>query len=254
MKKYQDIEYNFEYDGDGKLIPESRQIIWNGEDVSITIRRLLQQAKINNTISPYDTTTKTIKFSPEIETLCHSIFPVLSHIKNEDEYASATMASYLFEQFTLYWEFLLGKGKDLLGLNVWEKTLNITYKWENSNQAIIHKGTPYFFLAENYFLLGDRDLAFHFLLNGLEGDRILGEKVKASNYPWESPGYLTAIMSDDERNHMVPLIRRVRKYLERFLSEFRQEFKSNFTIDQFDQKLIGYLELMPICRSHMNTK
>ena len=31
MKKYQDIEYNFEYDGNGKLIDESRQIIQNGK-------------------------------------------------------------------------------------------------------------------------------------------------------------------------------------------------------------------------------
>jgi hypothetical protein len=246
VKKYQDIEYDYEYDGNGKLIPERSRIVWNGEDISILLPRLLSQSKVNDTISAYDTTTKTITFSPQIKIICHNLFPVLLHIKKEDEYASAAMASYIFEQFTLYWEYLLSKGKDLLGLRVWEETLNITYEWENSNNAKIHKGTPYFFLAENYILLGDRDLAFHFLLNGLEGDRILGERVPTINYPWESPGYLTAIISDDERNHMVPLVRRLRKYLEQFLVEFRQEFGSNFTINQFDQKFLQDRDLLDI--------
>jgi len=237
VKKCQDIEYNFEYDGNGKLVPDSRQIIWNREDISKTIPRLLEQSEINNTTKPYDTTTKTIKFSPEIEILCHHIFPVLVHIRKEDEYGAAAMASYIFELFTPYWEdFLLKKGKDLLGLRLWEKVLDITYEWENSSKEKIHKGTPYFFLAENYFLLGERDLGFHFLLNGEEENKILGTRTKKGNYPWDAPGHFFATMR--EGSQMDPLVRRLRDYLNSFITTFQTEFSSSFSIQDFELKFL----------------
>ena len=237
MKKFQDIEYNYEYDANGNLIPESRIIIWLKQNVSMLLRQLISQSQINNTISPFDVTTKTIEFLPELETICHHLFPLLVYMRNEDEYAAASMASYIFEQFTPFWsEVLLKEGKDILGLRLWEKVLDIIYKWEKSSNAKIHKGTPYFFLAENYFLLGERDLAFHFLLNGEEENRILGTRTKKGNYPWESPGYFFATMR--EGSQMDPLMRRLRGYLNSFIIDFQTEFSSTFSIQNFDQKFL----------------
>lgn len=148
------------------------------------------------------------------------------------------MASYLFEQFTLYWKRLLNRGQDILGIRLWEYILGITKQWEELNKEEVHKGTPNFFLAENYLLVGDRDLAFAYLLTGFQGDKILGEKTSVGNYPWESPGYFTAIMSDDSRNQMVPLVRRLRDYLNQFIISFQKEFNSKFSLEEFDKKFL----------------
>jgi hypothetical protein len=59
----------------------------------------------------------------------------------------------------------------------------------------IHKGTPYFFLAESYLLTGDRELGFLYLYNAIEEDKALARFAPSLNYLNKSPAYLTATMT-----------------------------------------------------------
>jgi hypothetical protein len=124
------------------------------------------------------------------------------------------MADYLFQAFTPYWrDYLLRKGLDVLGIKFWHNILAITKRWEQVNKPhIIHKGTLYYFLAENYLLTGDRDLAYVYLYNAIESDRLL-QTVMDFN-PNITPAYLTALLEDNEYNHMYPLILNVRHFLQ----------------------------------------
>jgi len=210
---------------------------------------LIGQSVLVQPFNLYDRSSKRIHFNPEIQTICNDIFPIFAEIRKKntpaDIYASACMASYLFEQFTNYWNWLLSQGQDILGIRVLEYALDITEKWEDLNGEKIHKGTPYFFLAENYLLVGDRDLAFAYLMMGFQGDKILGDHTgHINNYPWGSPGYLTVIMSDDPYNQMRPLVLKLRDHLNQIIVSYRNEFNSQFTIQDFDRKFLQDRDLV----------
>lgn len=236
MEKLGDVEYYYEVNQNG--VTYNRQILWKGQDIRIVLPLLMDQSILVSPFNSFDRLSKRIHFNPEIQTICNDIFPIFVEIRKKDIYASASMASYLFEQFTNYWSRLLDQGQDILGIRVWEYALDITERWEQLNSEKIHKGTPYFFLAENYLLVGDRDLAFAYLITGLQGDKILGQQTPVGNYPWESPGYFTAIMSDDPRNQMVPLVLKIRDYLNQFIISFQKEFNSKFSLKEFDKKFL----------------
>jgi len=88
-------------------------------------------------------------------------------------------------------------------------------------------------------LVGDRDLAFAYLMMGFQGDKIVGEQSGGvNNYPWGSPGYLTVIMSDDPHNQMRPLVLKLRYYLNQFIVSYQKEFNSKFSLDDFDNKFL----------------
>jgi hypothetical protein len=79
--------------------------------------------------------------------------------------------------------------KELIGIQFWREVLAITREWEDKQSTKIHKGTPYFFLAENYLLTGDRDLAFMYLYNAISDDRMLAQFAPSLGYPDNSPAY-----------------------------------------------------------------
>jgi hypothetical protein len=134
-----------------------------------------------------------------------------------------------------------------LGVPYWFRILSICRQWEDTNRPTkIHKGTPYYFLAENYLLLGDRDLAFMYLYNAINEDLKLGKLVPSLNYPTISPAYLTATLNGEPNNQMYPLIKELRNVLEGYINKFNKEFgrkkrKSElpFTLAQFDIKFLG---------------
>jgi hypothetical protein len=244
MEKLGNAEYDYKSRADGVTIDTSRQILWEGQDIRVVLRCQIDLSFVVCPIDPYDRSSKKINFNPQIQAICNDIFPIFPEIRKKDIFASASMASYLFEQFTDYWTRLLDRGQDVLGIRLWEYVLEITEEWEKINKEEIHKGTPYFFLAENYLLIGDRDLAFAYLLTGFMGDKTFGEKTTVGNYPWESPGYFTAIMSDDPRNQMRPIVLKLRGYLNQFIISYRNEFNSNFTLDDFDKKFLRDRDLV----------
>ena len=107
-----------------------------------------------------------------------------------------TSGSEHIEGFASYWLGLLTNGLDTIAAVVWQNVLSIATDWEKSNMpTTIHKGTAYFFLAETYLLIGDRDLAFMYLYSALNDDIYLSSMASSLNYPQKAPSYLTATMS-----------------------------------------------------------
>jgi hypothetical protein len=114
-------------------------------DIDTLLPLLIGQSILVSPFNPFYRLSKRIHFNPEIEEICNDIFPIFPEIRKKDAYASASMASYMFEQFYRFWNGLLGQGQDILGIHVWEYALDITEKWEKMHGEKIHKGTPYFF-------------------------------------------------------------------------------------------------------------
>jgi hypothetical protein len=110
----------------------------------------------------------------------------------------------------------------------------------------IHKGTAYFFLAENYLLIGDRDLAFMYLYSALNDDIYLGRIASSLNYPQKAPSYLTVTMRADKNNQMYYLVELLRNRLVQYISEFNVEYSRCFKIEDFDTKFLDNNDLSDV--------
>jgi hypothetical protein len=142
---------------------------------------------------------------------------------------------------------LLQHGLDTTATVVWQKVLSIANDWEKNNiPTTIYKGTAYFFLAENYLLIGDRDLAFLYLYSALNDDIYLGKMSNSLNYPRKAPSYLTVTMKDDKDNQMYYWVELLRNRLGQYISEFNNEYRKCFKIDDFDTKFLDNKDLADV--------
>lgn len=221
-----------------------------GHDLKGILFELLQKSQITTAV--FDRTSRKIELDRQIDSLCDEVFnAVRSVVKEQDKnpYRAAVLASYLFECFTPYWtEILLKKGHDAIGTLFWQEILSITNKWEKTSGIEVHKGTPYFFLAENYLLLGDRDLAFTYLYNALQDDKMLGNLDNSINYPKTAPSYLTGTMNPNQNNQMYYLVAELRTKLCEYIFLFNNRYPrpQPFTILDFDVKFLANDDLVDI--------
>ena len=181
----------------------------------------------------------------EIEDSLHEFFEAIKEIENKDQdhELAAYLASYVYERLAGFWtNHLLNKGLFTTGVTFWQEIISETLEWESNNSPIkIHKGTPFFFLAHNCLLIGDRDNGFTYLYNALEDDK----KLPSLNYPQDAPAYLTAIMSQKPKNFMFPQVRDLRNFLGSFLHKFNQSF-TRLSIGDFDSKFLENTQLFDV--------
>lgn len=238
------IKANVTFDWDPTIVPNNRNCITNlqlgGQDLEGLLTIYLQNT-LDNIEDPFRYTKYRVLFQPEIRNYCNDVFNAIKILiqTDGDDLAAACLASRLFEYFASYWVNLLSSGKHYVGIGFWHTLLDITTQWESNNTPIaIHKGTPYYFLAETYFIVGDRDNGFVYLYNGLETDRKLSHHA-ILNYPDSSPSYLTSTMSDNPRNHMYNyIIRELREHLGEYIGLYRRDYNPNFKMVDFETKFL----------------
>lgn len=225
------IEYEI-VDNDNKTV----RIFYLGNDLTSYVTTVLNGAKLLVT-DLFNQNRRGIIIPQEINIVCNDVFDAIKLVKQRgDEELAAYLAARLFESFTPYWIALLSDGKDLVGIYLWKAVLRITAEWENKNGIKIHTGTPNFFLSENYFLIGDRDVAFVYLYDALEDDKLLNKSAPVFEYPLKAPASYTATMNPNKGNHMYYIVKELRDRLEEYISKFNSTFNSNFSIYDFDNK------------------
>lgn len=192
---------------------------------------------IKENSDPFDPNRGEIDFSPDITNICHEIFNTIKkmHTEKIDRRYYSLLASSLFESLASYWKWkLLARNLDRIGIRFWRKILHITKEWQKENQSIfIHTGTPYYFLAENYFMVGDLDSAFTYLHNALKID----EQTWQWNYEGHIGAYSLAKLIDDGRTQMNYLSIDRRNELNKYILQFSKQYKP-FTIEEFDRKFL----------------
>lgn len=213
----------------------------NGQNLESLIKQHIHKTN-HNIGNPFRYTKYRVFFHQEIPRICNEVFEAIKILKAIDgeDLMAAFLASRLFEFLASYWsDTLLSNGQHYVGIGFWQSLLDITHRWEQSNQPItIHKGTPQYFLAETYFLVGDRDNGFVYLYNGIQENRKLS-RYTIMNYPDKSPSYLTATMSDIQQNQMYHyIIRELREHLGDYITIYRADFNPSFTMCDFDTKFL----------------
>jgi hypothetical protein len=236
---YKKGQLNFDYDPTGHQL---KNITLNGNNLELMVEGYLKLTNPNIKY-PFGVSTWQVFFDDGIKEICNTVFESVKIIKtsDKDDVLAAFLATYLFQYLGRYWfESLLDRGMHMIGIAFWQSILIIVKEWEDKNKPItIHKGTPYFFLAETYILTGDRDNGFVFLYNAIEDDK----KLPSLNYPADAPSYLSATMSDKPRNHMSFLITELRNKLGGYISEFRKNYKPSFVMLDFDKKFLQNYDL-----------
>jgi len=216
----------------------SVRIYYNGIPLNDYVTTILNTAPIV-IADPFDQSTKQITIPRSVNNICNDVFDAIKIVKltDKDEELAAYLAARLFESFTPYWRVnLLNEAKDMLGIYFWKEVLKLTRDWEAINSVKIHTGTPNFFLSENYFLVGDRDLAFVYLYDALEDDKILNVLAPVFNYPHTAPASYTATMHPDTANKMFYIVKEMRDRLSSYIVKFNAAYNGKFTIGDFDAK------------------
>jgi hypothetical protein len=225
------------------------EVFINGQHLGSTLPILLERSNIPQS-SAFDKTSRKIELDNSITGISHEIFKAVKIIKEQDKdgYLAAILASHLFERFTPYWRKLLEDGQDIIGIQLWQNLLSMTYLWEKNSKTNIHKGTPYFFLAESYLLVGERDLGFIYLYNALQEDIILGSSSPQIKYPQKAPSFLTATMIGEVDNQMYYLVLELRQKLDAYISLFNNLYPRSipFTSNDFDNKFLANSNLIDV--------
>jgi hypothetical protein len=241
-KKIAKVEY--EYDEQSHVL---RSVNIEGKELKYCIFSILNDSFKISSFNPLKRFSQEIKFSYQINEICGNLFDCIKILKQNtiNEELVARLASYLFEGFSKYWveSLLLWKNDLTTGIQLWREILAVTNGWEIKNQNVkIHKGTPYFFLAESYLLTGERELGFLYLYTVIEEDKALARFAPSLNYPNKSPAYLTATMRRGN-NQMDYLVEGWRNKLNEYIQKFNTLFYKSFKLDEFDAKFLDNLHL-----------
>jgi hypothetical protein len=178
-----------------------------------------------------------IKFNSEIIIICKKIFDTVKemHDKKIEVRYSSLLVARLYEVFEGYWvDVLLSQNRDRIGIKFWRKVIEITKNWQKDHPEIfIHLGTPYYFLAENYLMVGDLDSAFAYLHEATNIDK----KTWQWKYPDHMGSYCLSKLLDKPQSQMNYIVRDLRTELLIFIGIFNERY-SDFNIQDFDDKFL----------------
>lgn len=218
--------------------------MFNGQEL-LNFTRSLFRDQDSSQGHPFSTKTKFF-FTKEIEELFEVVFDSVMEVKqrDRDDIMAAYLATQLFNYLAEYWQDkLLTNGLYLTGVSFWQEVVSITREWESKNKPyLIHKGTPFFFLAYNCLLNGDRENGFTYLYNAIEDDK----KLNIPGYPKDAAAYLTATMSAKPQNYMYPLVRDLRLLISQYFIKFNSEFSTEFTMTDFENKFLENTNLSDV--------
>lgn len=212
----------------------NRELIYDGKPLSFPYTFFTFQETDN---LPFDQKRDEISFNPKVIATCEKIFDTVKEMyeKKIDERYSSLLVARLYEVLAGYWiDVLLSKNRDRLGIKFWRKVIEITRNWQKNNPGVfIHLGTPYFFLAENYLMVGDLDSAFAYLHEATN----IGKKTWQWKYQDHMGSYCLAKLLDKPTSQMNYIVRDLRTELLILIGIFNDRY-SSFNIQEFDNKFL----------------
>ncbi len=182
---------------------------------------------------------KEISLTDEICAASDKIFEACKELDSTNPQLAVETANHFFNQFTQLWQHYLYYGRVGLSVQLWLRAITLAWTWEKNNRYQIHKGTPYFFLAETELYTQDFDAAFVMLHSAYEQDKIYAGKIGAD--PKKLPAYLTLSLDPTiMENHAYPLLRIALAELEKYLQIYNQQYPKNkkMSFSDFQNKFL----------------
>lgn len=235
--KYEVLELP-EYLGTGKFIRHKISRVTLNE-VDLLQKVCSQFESIKFRLEPRRPDSKSASMPGEYEEIFRAIFLVADKLyKTNQACLAASLVTFLFDRFTLLWERLTDNAQHILGIQLWREILSLTHRLEKDTGKLVHKGSPYAFLAYTYLMIGDISTGFSYIYSAIEEDRRLNDLCPAIKYPDNAPVYLTATLVPDRRNIMFRLVHEVRLALKDYLNLYHNEFGSTLSMTEFDERFL----------------
>jgi hypothetical protein len=116
--------------------------------------------------------------------------------------------------------------------------MRVVENWEATHE-IVHKGTPYYFLAATYLAQGDIPSAYIYFFNAIEQDKInfptIGKNLHAA------PAYLTTSLVDNRNNALYnDVVIPLRAYLQSFLTQYCAKTGSTLSLSDVDTRFLQH--------------
>jgi hypothetical protein len=117
----------------------------------------------------FDPSNGKLEISQSLRTLLFETLDLIRMMRTKNNCVTITLADFHFNLFLDYYDRRYKKaGRHVLCVSLWKSVLEIVYEWETVNPGeSIHKGTPLYYLAETYLLIGNIDTAFIYLFKAL---------------------------------------------------------------------------------------
>lgn len=237
MEYSKDIgDFHIDISSHGKFFPQKGgEIRINNQSIATWIERNYIET-VNNT-----RIIRTNLVFGELEDIFNIVFKAIRDIEeNQNDYLSANhLADHFFNQFQPVWGTYNNVERSFQEIDLWNYVLDEVYKWENQNNFLIKKGTPYFFNVTNYIDTGNFDFAFYYAHKALEDDKIRGLK-QNPNYDYhDSPAFLFASMNDKKNNYLYRTIMDLINKLSTYIENYNIEFNENLTYQKIKDKFFS---------------
>lgn len=177
---------------------------------------------------------------PQLEEICFKVFDTIKELYNRNEVSLAAFtSSFVFERFTGLWNYYLSHERQMMGTKLWQHACRLTWKWEQTNNAKVHKGTPYFFLGSNQLMQGNFDNAFLFIYNAMEEDKRYAAQLGTPDAYKNMPAYLfSSLIADNPRNYLYPYVQNAKNKIEEFIQKHNSLLVKTFSYNDIDTKFL----------------
>jgi hypothetical protein len=119
---------------------------------------------------------------------------------------------------------------------IWRALLESVWHWEDEHE-VVHKGTPYFFMAQTYLESGDVPSAYTCMFSALEEDK-RNRPVLSLNVN-DGPAYRTISLVNNTDNALhSSVVLPLRSYLQKFITEYNARTGETFALSELDRKFL----------------
>lgn len=183
---------------------------------------------------------KMVYVPPQLEEICFKVFDAIKELYNQNKISLAAFtSSFVFERFTVLWNYYLEHERQMMGTKLWQHACRFTWKWEQTNNAKVHKGTPYFFLGANQLMQGNFDNAFLFIYNAMEEDKKYATHLGTPDVYKTMPAYLfSSLIADNPRNYLYPYVQDAKKKMDEFIQTHNTLLGKIFSYNDIDTKFL----------------
>ncbi len=180
--------------------------------VYVTINNVDLRTKLQNSITGV---RYTVSFPPNLtdtlelpSQISNDIFETCEEIKylyeNGEIERAIGVADYMFGVYTTYLDKVMQTNTSInYSTRFLEKIIDFTRDWEERNNFLIHKGSPYYFLTSFYLSVKDIDSAFASMFNAIEEDKRSKPLITGNDDDYKNaPAYKYASLVDDRDNYL----------------------------------------------------
>lgn len=151
----------------------------------------------------------------------------------------AHAADYVFNSFTTYWLDNIKRGRHVQAKHLWIGIIKLTKEAERSAKGRIHKGSPYYFLGSTYLDEHDTEIAFNYLHEAVEEDKLLEKSTNGKARFIDAPAFKTISLRKEKNNLLGMAIELIRNnFLDAYLSRYNQTVGDTLKLSIIDKKML----------------